>query len=63
MSDPTDDDRAHSRAHLLPEEETAGGSDDAERQARIVLEDSDARTEDPRGTKERSVQTPDETGA
>jgi hypothetical protein len=53
-----DEDRVHSRAELLPEEE-AVGSDDAEEQARIVLEDSDRRTEDPEGTKRESSQTPD----
>jgi hypothetical protein len=53
-----DEDRIHSRAELLPEEE-AVGSDDAEEQARIVLEDSDRRTEDPEGTKRESSQTPD----
>ena len=45
-----------------PRKKAAGGSDDAEQQARILLEDSDARTEDPEGTKDESVQTPDETG-
>ena len=57
MTEP-DEDRIHSRAELLPEEE-AVGSDDAEEQARIVLEDSDRRTEDPEGTKRESSQTPD----
>ncbi len=35
------------RAHLLPEEQTAGGSDDPEAQAKVILEDSLARTEVP----------------
>lgn len=63
MNDATDDARANSRSHLLPEEKAAGESDNAKRQARIMLEDSDARTDDPEGTKDQSVQTPDETGA
>ncbi len=35
------------RANLLPEEQTAGGSADPEAQARVILEDSLARTEVP----------------
>lgn len=42
----------------MPEERDAG-SDDPEREAEIILEDSDARTADPEGTKHQSVQTPD----
>ncbi len=38
--------RVAERADLLPEE-TVVGSDDPAAQARIVLEDSDARTDDP----------------
>jgi hypothetical protein len=57
VSEP-DEDRIHSRAELLPEEE-ASGSDDAEEQARIVLEDSDRRIADPEGTRRESSQTPD----
>lgn len=34
------------RAELLPEEQTVG-SDDPELQARVILEDSERRTEDP----------------
>ena len=45
MSEP-DSERIHHRADLLPEEE-AVGSDNAEEQARIILEDSDERTERP----------------
>ena len=37
----------------------AAGSDDPHRQAEIILEDSDARTEDPERTKHDSSQTPD----
>ena len=62
MTDPQDASdaaRTESRSHLLPEEQAAG-SDDATTQARLVLEDSDARTDDPVGTKDESVQTPDE---
>lgn len=39
-----DDDRAASRAELLPEE-AAAGSDDPEGQARAILAESDERTE------------------
>jgi hypothetical protein len=50
--------RITDRSDLLPEEATVG-SDDPMTQAQIVLEDSDARTEDPERTKEQSSQTPD----
>lgn len=36
----------HARATLLPEEEAAGASADPEAQARVILEDSERRTED-----------------
>jgi hypothetical protein len=42
---PDDDPRVASRADLLPEEEAAG-SDDAQAQARQILEESDERTLD-----------------
>ena len=58
MPETPDDDRIESRGHLLPEE-VAAGSDDPERQAEIILEDSDERTAEPEQTKHRSVQTPD----
>jgi uncharacterized protein (TIGR00725 family) len=58
MSEKPDDDRIESRGHLLPEE-TAAGSDDPERQAEVILEDSDERTARPEETKRRSTQTPD----
>ena len=58
MTESPDETRIEHRAQLLPEEETAG-SDDARRQAEIVLEDSDARTEEPEQTKRESTQTPD----
>ncbi|MDT4894692.1 MAG: hypothetical protein QOE97_3727 [Pseudonocardiales bacterium] len=48
--------RVEERAHLLPEEQRAG-SDDPERQAEIVLEDSDERTEHPEDGAETSTQT------
>ena len=49
--------RVESRAHLLPEEETAG-SDDPEAQAEVILEDSDARTERREESMRESHQTP-----
>jgi hypothetical protein len=58
MIEHPDEDRVEARAHLGPEE-LAAGSDDPHRQAEIILEDSDARTEDPEGTKHDSSQTPD----
>ena len=41
------DERAETRATLLPEEEAADGSADPEAQAREVLRDSEVRTEVP----------------
>ncbi len=58
MTESPDADRVESRAHLTPEE-VAAGSDDARRQAEIILEDSDERTEHPEQTKRDSTQTPD----
>ncbi len=58
MGQTPDPDRVAARARLLPEEEAAG-SDDGMRQAEVVLEDSDARTADPDGTRRDSPQTPD----
>lgn len=58
MPEQPEDERVESRAELLPEE-VAAGSDDPERQAEIILEDSDERTEHPEETKRRSTQTPD----
>jgi hypothetical protein len=55
---PIDEERVEQRADLLPEERQAG-SDDPELEARVILEDSDARTADPPGTKHDSDQTPD----
>jgi hypothetical protein len=57
MTEPVDPDRVAERAHLLPEE-IAAGSDDPERQAEAILEDSDRRTLEPEATRHESVQTP-----
>lgn len=56
--DDTPSDDTHPERHLLPEEEQAG-SDDAQRQAEVILEDSEARTEDPEQARLESSQTPD----
>ncbi len=53
-----DESRVQNRAELLPEE-AAAGSDDAVRQAEIVLADSDERTENPERARDESAQTPD----
>jgi len=58
LLDDEQSDRIEKRAHLLPEEQ-AVGSDDPEAQAAGVLADSDERTEDPQGTRQRYAQTPD----
>jgi hypothetical protein len=58
MTEHPDEERVRSRAHLTPEE-TAAGSDDAHRQAEIILEDSDERIAHPEQTKRASSQTPD----
>lgn len=52
-----DEARIEQRAALLPEEQTAGGSDDPEAQAEAILEESDERVEDPAGTQETYHQT------
>jgi hypothetical protein len=57
MTENTDEEVVGHRA-LLPEEEAAG-SDDPELESRIILEDSERRTEHPEETKHESVQTPD----
>ncbi len=56
MTEPVDDARIGERAHLLPEE-LAVGSDDPERQAEAILEDSERRTVEPQQTRHESVQT------
>ena len=55
----SDDDRIARRAELL-DEEVAAGSDDPEQQAKVILEESDARVADAEGTREESTQTPDD---
>jgi len=57
MTDSADQERVAERAHLLPEE-IAAGSDDPERQAEMILEDSDRRTDQPDETRHDSTQTP-----
>ena len=57
MTQTPDDDRVETRAELLPEEQAAG-SDDPEAQAAAILEESDERTDDPKGTQAESTQTP-----
>ncbi len=59
MSEHPDEGRIEERAGLTPEERSAG-SDDPRHQAEIILEDSDARTENPEGTRHDSSQTPDD---
>jgi hypothetical protein len=58
MTQRPDGERVFERSDLLPEEKAAN-SDDPQRQAEVVLEDSDRRTADPEQTKRESVQTPD----
>jgi hypothetical protein len=57
VTEPADADRIAERAHLLPEE-LAAGSDDPERQAEAILEESDQRTDQPQATRDESPQTP-----
>lgn len=58
MSEFPDEDAVEGRAHhLLPEEESAGGSDDPELQAKVILEDSENRTQEPELGAETSKQT------
>ncbi len=57
MTEPVDDRLIAERAHLLPEEISAG-SEDPERQAEAILEDSERRTLEPQQTRHESVQTP-----
>ena len=52
-----DRDSVDERAHLLPEE-LAAGSVDPQEQAKVILEESAERTEDPEGTREESTQVP-----
>lgn len=48
-------DRAESRAQLLPEERTSGSAD-AEAQAREILRDSDVRTEIPESAPDTMIE-------
>jgi hypothetical protein len=61
MTNSPDDARVERRAGLLPEEQRTG-SDDAQAQAEVILEDSDERTAHPEQTKLSSPQTPDRSG-
>lgn len=58
MAEFPDDADVEKRAQLLPEEQ-GSQSDDAEEQARVILEESEDRTENPERTQHESVQTPD----
>jgi hypothetical protein len=55
MTNP-DDEHVASRAELLPEE-VAAGSDDPQRQAEVILQESQERTDDPARTGAESEQT------
>lgn len=61
MTENADEARIRSRAELLPEE-AAAGSDDPQRQAEEILQESDERTAHPEETGAESSQTstPDE---
>ncbi|CAN5294363.1 hypothetical protein BH18ACT9_BH18ACT9_00300 [soil metagenome] len=56
-TEPSDEARIDSRADLLPEEIAAGSGNPGE-QARVILEDSEERTEHPEQTRRDSPQTP-----
>ena len=58
VTQPADETRVARRADLLPEE-LAVGSDDPDEQARVILEESDERTEHPEQARRESSQTPD----
>lgn len=59
MSEHPDEARVTERAEHLNPEEAVTGSDDPHRQAEVILEDSDRRTDRPEQTKHESTQTPD----
>lgn len=59
MTEPADEARIERRAEDLLPEEVAAGSEDPEEQARVILEDSDERTQHPEETRHESTQTPD----
>ena len=58
MSEGPDESRIERRAHLLPEERAAGSAD-PQLQAKLILEESDDRVENPERTRRESTQTPD----
>ena len=58
MSETPDQHRVDERATDLLPEEIAAGSDDAEAQARILLEDSDKRTADGEYSEDRGDADP-----
>ena len=58
MSEAADEGRIEKRADLLPEEASVG-SEDPEEQARVILEESDDRTDHPAETQREYTQTPD----
>jgi hypothetical protein len=58
------EDNVETRAHLLPEEEAAGGSDDPDLQAEMILAESEERTihpdpDDAQGGHRQSSDTAD----
>lgn len=59
MTQMPDEHDIETRADLLPEEQ-AVGSESPREQARLILEDSLERTEDPEGTRKSSSQTLDQ---
>ncbi|CAA9323270.1 MAG: hypothetical protein AVDCRST_MAG61-2404 [uncultured Friedmanniella sp.] len=54
--EPADEDRVAERAHLLPEEISAGSADPIG-QAEQILAESDDRTDDPERTQQEYSQT------
>jgi hypothetical protein len=58
MTEAADESRIERRADLLPEE-AAVGSEDPNEQARVILEESDDRTDHPAETRHEYTQTPD----
>jgi len=60
MTESTDDPRISHRADLLPEELTVGSADPTE-QARLILEESDLRTEHPEADADGSELDPEAT--
>ena len=59
MTDGPSEKHVEQRAQLTPEEDAAGSAD-PESQARVILEESQERTDDPEGTRRESHQTPDD---